>query len=260
MGQFRQAFSNIIPYDDPFFQHIFSITARRAINLYAENNRPRYPVSQFPPPPGIPIQYTIPHVIPEQGIHLNQEGRQQKNQERVQDRNNFQQFHQPEPRPDINNQNPREQQQEQHNNEGQNRRRRRNTSDKEQESEERRKKKKRSKKNRNRSVSQSNSSSSSCKDTDEPFTFQKANKDSGKKLSKEAIEIRATVDEYRRRGIKTAKVAFGRLEDKEANFPESLYSDLLQYNYVDLGKIVAEIHLQTLSHREDQQVFNKFSK
>lgn len=100
MGQVRQAFNEIIPYEDPFFSHVFSVTARRVINLDRENNRPCYPVGQFPPPAGAPIQFTVPHVLPEQE-HFNdriqfqdQNGFQQHQINQNQQQNQYQQQYQ----------------------------------------------------------------------------------------------------------------------------------------------------------------------
>lgn len=120
----------------------------------------------------------------------------------------------------------------------------------------RKSKKKKSNRHRRRSLSDSSSdsNSSNSSDSDDPFTFEKAAKSSGKQLSKEATEIRNTVDEYRKRGIKKARLAFSRLENNETDFPESLYPDLLQYQYIDLEKIMHEIYSQSSSSNVDQQV------
>lgn len=277
MGQFRQAFSEIIPYVDPHFQHVFSITARRAIEQDRVNNRFCYPVGQFPPPPGIPIHLTIPHVLPEPPQHRendhfhfqnfnnyqqHQNQQHQQQQERFQQPDQFQQIqqlqqqqHQQDFEARIQGQQ-RQRQQPPREEAAERRRPLEQSSDEERENRRKKQKKKKSRKQRDRSVSRfdNSSSESSGSETDELFTFQKADKESGKKLSKEAIEIRENVDEYRRRGLKSAKVAFSRLEAKDPNFPESLYSDLLQYKYVDLEKIVAEIHSQASNQRDEHQV------
>lgn len=285
MGQFRQAFSEIIPFEDPLFLHVFSVTARRAINYDRARNRFCYPVGHFPPPAGVPLQFTVPYVLPEpivqpdnnqfqnqnfpdfhhqQHQHQHQQNQQQQhhqNQQRegIQDFNQLYQYNQQQQQQDmVFGRQERARQDQQIAPEPTPRRRRRHdsTSEVEGANKRRKHKKRKSKHNRERSVSHgfNSSSDSSGSDTDELFTFQKADKESGKKLSKEAIEIRETVDEYRKRGIKTAKVAFGRLDGKEPNFPESLYSDLLQYQYVDLEKVVAEIHSQSTHQREENQV------
>lgn len=219
MVSLRGSFAQTIPFSHPQFQRHFSMFATEAVARDFRAHQFVYPIGGQPPDPNIPIQDTVPYIIP---LHLLQNVQINDNRMEREVEGGAQLAREEDQR------RPEEIEREggeraENRSGGVNTRgRKRNLGDEE-----------------DSSSDKSSRRPTTSHGTSHVFSFIKSANTEDRPLPPEALEISKLVLEYRSNDLNAAVLAFCWNSGKHHDFPDALVRDLLQYKFINLKKINA---------------------